>query len=391
MKNIERSSHAVVAELLAETPVVGLIGPRQVGKSTLARGIADSTDAVFVDLQIESTREALADPTQYLRLNADKLVVFDEVQRMPSLFSALRPVIDEDRRPGRCLLLGSASPRLMRSASESLAGRIFYHELSPLSYPEVREAGIALVDHFVRGGYPDALLGTPGRRWRRWVSNYVTTFITRDLSELGISADVTEFGRLASLLAHQHGRQFSASELARSLRVTAPTVQRYVDILEGAFLVRVLRPYLPNLSKRLVKRPRVYWRDSGLRHGLLDIASADQLYRNPAVGASWEGYAIEEICRALGEFARPFYYRTANGAELDLVVEIGGERRLAFEFKFNSTQTLTKGTYAALADVEPEMAFVITPDGPPLAIRQGLHSCSLETFLVEHVPTYTEP
>ena len=388
MNTLNRLSQDLVSELLAETPVVGLVGPRQVGKSTLARKIARAADAVFVDLQIESTREALADPTQYLRLNANKLVVLDEVQRMPALFSALRPIIDEDRRPGRFLLLGSASPRLMRSASESLAGRIFYHELSPLSYPEARGGGIPLVDHFVRGGYPEALLGKPGRRWRRWVSNYVMTFITRDLSELGIRADVTEFGRLASLLAHQHGGQFSASELARSLRVSSPTVQRYVDILEGAFLIRVLRPYLPNLSKRLVKRPRIYWRDSGLRHGLLDIETAEQLYRHPAVGSSWEGYAIEEICRALGEFARAYYYRTSNGAELDLVIEIGGGRRLAFEFKFNTARSLTKGTYAAIADVNPEETFVITADGPTLAIREGLTSCSLDTFLLEHAPTY---
>ena len=383
MKKVDRRGRIEVEVLLREAPVVGLIGPRQVGKSTLAREIARERDAVFVDLQMDTVREALADPTQYLRLNAHRLVVFDEVQRMPELFSALRPIIDEDRRPGRCLLLGSASPTLMRSASESLAGRVFYYELPPLSYPEVKRAGIPLVEHFVRGGYPDALLGAGGARWRRWVNNYVATFITRDLSELGISTNVNEFGRLASLLAHQHSAQFSASELARSLRVTAPTVQRYVDILEAAFLVRVLRPLLPNLAKRLVKRPRVYWRDSGLRHGLLDITTAEQLYRHPAVGSAWEGYAIEEICRALGEFARPYYYRTSNGAELDLVIEINGHR-YGFEFKFSAAQTLTKGTYAAIADVAPERAFVITVDGPTLAVREGLISCSLDTFLTDY-------
>ena len=286
MKTLLREAESLLTTLLTESPVVGLIGPRQVGKSTLARAVASGREADFIDLQIDSVRTALDDPTQYLRLNAGKLIVFDEVQRMPSLFSSLRPVIDEDRRPGRCLLLGSASPTLMRHASESLAGRIFYHELTPLSWPEVKPAGIPLAEHLLRGGYPDALLGRGGARWRRWVSNYVTTFLTRDLLELGLSTDVVEFERLTSLLAHQHGDFLIASELARALRITAPTVQRYVDILEAAFLVRVLRPYLPNLSKRLVKRPRIYWRDSGLRHGLLDITTAERLYRHPAVGAS---------------------------------------------------------------------------------------------------------
>ena len=387
MPPIRRCLMSTVEEMLTESPAVGLVGPRQVGKSTLARSLVADRDAVFLDLQLAETRAQLAEPTLFFRANAERLVVIDEVQRMPELFSTLRPLIDEDRRPGRFLLLGSASPALMRGAAESLAGRIFYAELPPLSLPEALGAGYTLADHLVHGGYPQPLLELSDRGRRRWSNNYLTTFITRDLAELGVGTNPQEFERLLALLAHTHGGLFNASELARSLRITAPTVQRYVDLLEQAFLVRVLRPLHGNAGKRLVKRPRVYWRDSGLRHGLLGIRSYNDLLLNPALGASWEGYALEEVCRAAGEFAKPSFYRTAKGAEIDLVLELDGGRRLGFEFKFSTGPALGRGTYSAMDDTGLERLFVVTPETGGFALAETVEVVSLGKLLDKRFST----
>ena len=368
--------------------MVGLLGPRQVGKSTFARSLAEERNAVYVDLQLAAARTQLADPELFFRANAERLVVIDEVQRAPALFGALRPIVDADRRPGRFLLLGSASPRLMRDASESLAGRIFYTELTPFTHGEAAAAGVDLATHLTVGGYPQVLLALSERGRRRWTDNYLTTFVARDLAELGLSTNPQEFERLLGLLAHVHGGLLNASELSRSLRVTAPTVQRYVDILEGAFLLRVLRPLNANLGKRLTKSPRVYWRDSGLRHGLLGIRTYNDLLLHPALGSSWEGYAIEEICRAFGEYARPFFYRTAKGAELDLVLELDGARRLGFEMKFSTGPRLTRGFHQAVADVRPERTFVIVPESSRTPVAEGVEVCSLGEFLAEDVGRY---
>ena len=377
MSSIKRSLTVVVEEMLTESPAVGVIGPRQVGKSTLARALVADRDAVFLDLQLAETRAQLAEPTLFFRANAERLVVIDEVQRMPELFSTLRPLIDEDRRPGRFLLLGSASPALMRGAAESLAGRIFYAELSPLSLPEATSAGVSVAEHLVYGGYPQPLLELSDRGRRRWSGNYLTTFVTRDLAELGVGTNPAEFERLLSLLAHTHGGLFNASELARSLRISAPTVQRYVDVLERALLVRVLRPLHGNFGKRLVKSPRVYWRDSGVRHGLLGIRSYNDLLLNPALGASWEGYALEEVCRAAGEIAAPSFYRTAKGAEIDLILEYDGGRRVGFEFKFSTGPVLGRGTYAAMEDTGVERLYVVTPETGGFALAENVEVVAL--------------
>lgn len=363
--------------MLMQSPAVGLVGPRQVGKSTLAKEVNASRDAVLLDLQLPQSKAALTDPTLFFRENAHRLVIIDEVQREPRLFGQLRPLIDEDRRPGRFLLLGSASPALMREANESLAGRVFYHELTPLSLVQVGLRSVPLSEYLVQGGYPQPLLelSTIGRK--RWLANYVTTFLTRDLLELGIQTNTTEFERLIYMLAHLHGGLFNASELARSLRISAPTVQRYLDILSGAFLVRMLQPYYSNLGKRLTKSPRVYWRDSGLRHGLLGIPDYNALLLHPGLGASWEGYAIEEIIRAAGEFARPYFYRSADGAELDLVLTFGGDRRLAFECKFSTGPTLSKGNHNAIADVDPAYTYVVTPETGGFRMKERIEVVSL--------------
>ena len=389
MRELPRLLAQEITDLLGQVPAVGLLGPRQVGKSTLARQLAaDRGDVLVVDLQDRRLAARLSEPEAVFEANRERLVVLDEIQRAPELFGVLRPEIDAHRHPGRFLLLGSASPRLIRAASESLAGRIFYTELTPLSLPEVLAAGHDQRDHLTVGGYPEPLLHLRGRARRLWARNYLATFVTRDLNELGYAPNVPEFERLLAMLAHAHGGAYNASELSRSLRISASTVQRYVDLLEGAFLIRVLRPYLANVRKRLTKQPRLYWRDSGLRHHLLGIADYDELLLHPALGSAWEGYAIEEVCRALGPEARPSFYRTATGAELDLVVELSSTRRIAFEVKFSVAPRLTRGFYAAVGDVSPERTFVLTPDAERFDLRDDVTVCSLQTFLTAFAAAY---
>ena len=383
MELIDRSLGKLVRELLSASPAVGLLGPRQVGKSTLSRLIAEEGGGLVIDLQRPEARTQLADPTAFLRANAERLIVVDEVQRQPAIFAALRPIIDEDRRPGRFLLTGSASPELMRDANESLAGRIFYAELPPLSLPEVSTAGVTQADHHLAGGYPQPLLQLTARQRTFWHAAYLSAFVTRDLAELGVRTNTVELERLLTMLAHGHGGLFNASALAGSLRITAPTVQRYVDLLEAAFLLRVLRPHHSNLGKRLARSPRVYWRDTGLLHGLLGIHDHNDLLLHPSLGASWEGYAIEEVCRAANPLARVSFYRTHGGAELDLVTEVPGGVRLAFEMKFSRGAALTRGTYAAIADVAPRHTYVVVPDGEPVALSDAITLAPLAYVLAE--------
>ena len=381
MNVLPRQLTSLLDDLLRVSPAVGLLGPRQVGKSTLAQALVEARGGVLVDLQRPEARTQLADPTAFLRANAAELIVIDEIQRQPALFGALRPIIDEDRRPGRFLLTGSASPELMRDANESLAGRVMYAELPPLSLTEVQPASVSLEEHFLAGGYPQPLLTLDAKTRSYWSSSYLGTFATRDLAELGIRTNTAELERLFAMLAHAQGGLFNASALAKSLRITAPTVQRYVDILEAAFLLRVLRPAHSNLGKRLTKSPRVYWRDTGLRHGLLGIRTYNDLLLHPGLGASWEGYAIEEICRLLGGQARPSFYRARGGAELDLVVEVPGGNTLGFEMKFSRGASLTKGFYAAIEDVQPKHTYVVVPDGEPSKLRDTITMAPLRWLL----------
>ena len=373
-------------EDLREYPAAGLLGPRQVGKTTVARSLDEAAvgrPVEYLDLQSPAARVRLGDPEGYLAERAERLVILDEVQLMPELFSVLRSVIDEDRSPGRFLLLGSASPTLLRGSSESLAGRISYNELPPLSLPEVADEGITRRDHWVAGGFPVPLLqlSRPERR-SRWYDNLVASFVSRDLAELGHAADATELARLLSMVATSQGGLLNRQSLSRSLTGGGQTVDRYLNLLERGFLVRRLRPWLPNLTKRLVKSPRVYVRDSGLLHALLGIETYDRLRGHHLVGASYEGYVVEEIARALRGRGRLYFYRTAAGAELDLVVELRGAV-YAFEIKRSTAPTLTKGFWQAVADVRPRRTFVVVPEGQPADLKPNVRLLGLAHVLAE--------
>ncbi len=358
-----------IARSLAEFPAVALLGPRQAGKTTLAKLIADAqAGSLMLDLERPSDLAKLADPELFLSRHGDRLVVLDEIQRQPELFAVLRALIDENRRPGRFLLLGSASPQLLRQASESLAGRIAFHELAPFDVSEVEPGHAGLQEFWLRGGYPLSWLAPSDATSFAWRESFIATHLERDIPSFGIRVPGATLRRFWQMLAHLHGQLWNASRLASGFGVSAPTVQHYLDILEATYMLRRLPPFQANLGKRLVKSPKVYLRDSGILHALLGIASLDDLAGHPIVGASWEGWVLEQVAQLLGAQWQLSFYRTASGAEMDIVAE-RGKRRIGFEIKFSSAPSLTKGFWSAMDDLQLERAFIIAPveSGYPLA------------------------
>lgn len=366
---ISRNLLPLVESSLASFPAVVLLGPRQAGKTTLARQIANAHAAsIYLDLERPSDLAKLTDPELFLSRYAEHLVVLDEIQHQPELFAVLRALIDEQRLPGRFLLLGSASPQLLRQASESLAGRIRFHELAPFDVSEIRPTHRQLQDFWLRGGYPLSWLAQSDTASLVWRESFIATHLERDIPSLGIRIPSTTLHRFWQMLAHLHGQLWNASRLAASFGVSAPTVQHYLDILEATYMLRRLPPFHANLGKRLVKSPKVYLRDSGLLHALLNIRTLNDLAGHPIVGASWEGWVLEQIAQLLESSWQLSFYRTAAGAEMDVVAERGNQK-IGFEIKFSSAPTLGKGFWSALSDLQLEHAYIIAPveNGYPLA------------------------
>ena len=375
---------AEVLDRLRTVPVAGLVGARQCGKTSLAKSLLAEhyPEAVYLDLQLPSHRARLADAESYLRLQGERLVVLDEVQEMPELFAILRGLVDEDRRPGRFLLLGSASPALLRESSDSLAGRISYVGLPTLAYWEL-PAGSGLREHWLRGGYPEAYEQEDDRLRRRWYEDYVDTFIARDLAQMSSASDGQRLRRLVTMLSHVHGGTINYAKLANSLDITGPTVRAYTDVLEQAYLLRRVPSWSANVGKRLTKTPKVYVRDSGLLHWLQRVADLDQLYGHPGVGASWEGYVVEQIATRLGSDRDLYHYRTAKGQEIDLLIASPGGAPVAVEMKMSNAPTLTRSWFAALADVKPRHTYVVTPEAERYPVGEGVEVMGVEAFLEE--------
>lgn len=382
---IKRRLLTNLTQTLAESPAVALLGPRQAGKTTLAKIIAaQHPDSMYLDLERPSDLAKLADPELFLSRYADRLIVLDEIQRQPELFSVLRALVDEKRRPGRFLLLGSASPQLLHQASESLAGRISFHELAPFDVGEIVPTHFELQNFWLRGGYPPSWLAETEQASFAWRESFISTHLERDIPSFGIRVPGTTMRRFWQMLAHLHGQLWNASRLAAGFGVSAPTVEHYLGILEATYMIRRLLPLHVNLGKRLVKSPKIYLRDSGLLHALLGVVNLDELSGHPVVGASWEGWVLEQIAQLLGPQWQLSFYRTAAGAEIDVVAE-RGNRMIGFEIKFSSAPVLAKGCWAAIADLELDHTYVVAPveSGYPLADNvEVVSAAGLATLLM---------
>ncbi|HYL04909.1 MAG TPA: ATP-binding protein [Thermoanaerobaculia bacterium] len=360
MEHVERRRHLdSLARLLDRYPVVGLLGARQVGKTTLARDFAASRGAppaTFFDLEDAADLARLAEPILTLR-DLDGLVVIDEVQRRPELFPALRVLADRPAAAARFLILGSASPALLKQTSESLAGRIFYYELDGFSLDEV---GTGVRDRlWVRGGFPRSFLSGSDDESAEWRRGFIRTFLERDLPQLGVTVPTETLRRFWTMLAHYHGQVWNGAEIARAFGIAGTTVRRYLDVLTAALVLRQLQPWFANIAKRQVRSPKIFIADSGLLHSLLNLETLHDLEGHPKVGASWEGFAIGEVLVRLGARAEEaFFWATHGGAELDLLV-VRGRQRLGFECKRTDAPRLSQSIRSALADLKLDRVDVV--------------------------------
>lgn len=361
---IRRHIETDILNSLKDFPIVGLIGARQVGKTTLAQHLLQGLGNAGLYLDLESIADAakLENPELYLQLHTEKLVVIDEIQRKPELFPVLRSLVDRNRRNGRFLILGSASPALIRQSAESLAGRIIYHELSSLRLPELKKSADETRRLWVRGGFPDSLLANSDRQSVSWRNAFIRTHLERDIPALGLRVAATALQRFWMMLAHCHGQLWNGQKIANSLGLSGPTVRHYLDILQDTFMVRQLLPYHANIKKRLVKTPKVYVRDSGLLHSLIGLETIDDLLGHPSAGASWEGFVIEQIISMLPASWHFWFYRTGAGAEIDLLIEPTGRKPLvAVEIKLSQAPSPSKGFWVSLKDLPRARGFVVAP------------------------------
>lgn len=389
---IHRAATSRILEDLAFFPIVGILGPRQVGKTTLAKQLQSSIrkETLYLDLELETDLNRLSDPEAFLKYNQDKCVIIDEVQRMPQLFALLRALVDIDRQPARFILLGSASPEIIKNSSETLAGRISYIELMPFSRLEVL-GQFSLQNHWLKGGFPQALLAPKESQSRRWLKSFVDTYIQRDLLELGHQVSSQTFRNLLDMLSVLNGNVLNVSDLSRSLGVTQPTVNRYLDLLEGSFIVKRLQPYFANVSKRIVKAPKLYIRDSGVLHSIANIISYDQLVGHPIIGASWEGYVIEQIKRTTNNEWEYYYYRTHKGAEADLILVSPEGKKVCIEIKLSTSPVISRGFYETISDLQADFQYVIIPEGTSYPKANNVWVSNLDEFLTVQLPRiYTE-
>lgn len=377
---IDRELHANLLETLDDFPAVALLGPRQAGKTTLARAVGDGLNgSVYLDLESPSDRLKLTDPEAYLSQHEDKLVILDEVQKMPALFQPLRSLIDQGRRKGlaagRFLLLGSASGELLRQSGESLAGRIAYLELPPLQIQEVD--GVEQDALWSRGGFPNSFLAKSERQSLVWRQNLINTYLERDIPSYGARIPAETLRRLWTMLAHKQGGLLEVSQLGKNLMIDAKTVHRYLDLLVDLMLVRRLQPWHSNVGKRLVKSPKLYIRDSGLVHALLGIATADALLSHPVVGNSWEGFALETLLNAAPINTTSGFYRTSNGAEVDLLLDMPGQGVWAIEVKRGPAAKPRRGFYSACEDLQPARKFMVHARADRFPIGDGVEAMGL--------------
>lgn len=383
----------IVRDRLDEAPAVALIGPRQVGKTTLARAIADERgeNAIYLDLEQPQDLARLTDPAAYLALHAGRLVILDEIHRAPGIFAVLRGEIDARRRAGRpfghFLLLGSAALSLLRQSSESLAGRIAHVEMAPLLVPEIDSGAepatpphvlpVPLRQLWLRGGFPSSFLAATDAASLRWRLAFIRSYLERDIPQFGSRVPAATLERFWTMLAHVHGGLLNAQQLAGSLGVSWHTASHYLDLMEDLLLIRRLRPWAANTSKRLVKSPKLYIRDTGLLHALLGLRTPDDLLGHPVAGPSFEGLAVESLVASLPEGIQTAFYRTQAGAEIDLVVQLGPGRLAAIEIKHSSAPKVSRGFHAAASVLEPAVKWVVYPGRERFPLGDGIEAIGI--------------
>ena len=378
---IKRHVKTQLVERLGDVPAVALLGPRQVGKTTLAQEVGESQPSHYLDLESEADRAKLAEPELYLSAHEDKLVILDEVHRVPELFQLLRGLIDRGRRKGlragRFLLLGSASMDLLAQSGESLAGRISYLEMGPLDALEIAEQDIERL--WTRGGFPDSYLAGSDRSSQRWRQDFIKTYLERDIPMMGPRIPAETLRRFWTMLAHHQSGLLNASDFARSLGVTSQTVANYLDLLVDLLLVRRLAPWHSNGARRLVKSPRIYVRDSGLVHTLLGLPDREAVLGHPIAGASWEGFVIESLVAAKAEGTEAYFYRTSAGAEIDLLLQRPDGRLWVFEIKRSLSPKVERGFHSACEDLKPDRRILVYPGSETFPLGNGIEVMSLST------------
>ena len=387
---IDRHIKPALNQLLDTNPAVVLIGPRQVGKTTLARAIAHERNAVYLDLERPSDLAKVSDIESFCEETADHLLILDEIHRVPGLFAPLRSIIDESRQAGKraglFLLLGSASIDLLKQSSETLAGRVAHCELYALNARELPVGELRRL--WCRGGFPESYLAPGDDRSLEWRLNFIRTYLDRDMPQFGPRVPAETLRRFWTMLAHNQGQIHNAAALARGLDVNGVTIARYLDLMVDLLLVRRLPPWTSNLGRRLVKAPKVYVRDSGVCHALLGIETMDQLLGHPVIGGSWEGYVIENMISALPRRASCGYYRTSGGAEIDLVIDLGAGEVWAVEIKYSSAPTVSKGFHSACEDLRPNRKFVVHAGKESFPLARDIRAVTLPAMVDRLAQSY---
>ncbi|MCF8367773.1 MAG: ATP-binding protein [Bacteroidales bacterium] len=384
---IERAKLSEIKKRLEYFPVVGIIGPRQVGKTTIAKQLIPlvNKETIYLDLESLSDYQKLENPELYLEQHENKCVIIDEIQNKAELFPLLRSLIDKYRTPGRFIILGSASPALLRQSSESLAGRISYIELKPLLLNELKNS-VPLNQHWFRGGFPQALLLKEATMSSQWLQDFINSYAERDLPGLGFPSNPMLIKRLWTMLAYLNGQIINYSNLARSLQLSSPTLKTYVDFFENSFLINRLQPFYLNIKKRTIKSPKLYLTDTGILHKLLSIDSLEDLYAHPGIGNSWESYVINQISGLKEPNIELSFYRTKDGSELDLIFTKSMKIVACAEIKFTSSPSLSSGNTIAVKTLESKVNFIITPQSEDFLIRENVRVCSLNDFLLSYLP-----
>ncbi|MCE2893768.1 MAG: ATP-binding protein [Flammeovirgaceae bacterium] len=378
---IQRHIIQLIIDRAKRFPVVGVIGPRQVGKTTLVKSILKVTpkDTVYLDMELPSDLNQLREPELYFKENIKRTVVLDEIQHKPGLFPVMRSVIDVNRKPGRFIVTGSASPDLLQQGSETLAGRIIFCELGPLSLVETKYMEYQKL--WLRGGFPGAYLAKSNKDSFEWLSSFLRTYVQRDIAVLGLSINRSLVMQLLQMISSSNGSVINYSSLSKSLGVSVTTIMKFVDILEDTFMVRRLTAYHHNIKKRIVKAPKIFIRDTGLLHTLWNTHSMKALFSHHLLGHSWEGFVIQQIATHLRDDAQLFYYRTQDGSEVDLIIVKGNKPFVSLEIKFTDNPVLTKGNHLAIEDIKAKHNFIVTPSAKEHPYNKNVRVVSLPVVL----------